>query len=137
MASTGTTTLVLVLLLLLVAAAMIAVAVWLARATRRDPPALAPLEAMGDRTWRRADSEARSSSLAAVRPTGAREPAPMLDYEPAESADPGEADPADVDTYAAQEATGPASSEPVEPGQRDEPGESEGEGVDRYARDDG
>jgi hypothetical protein len=87
LASTGTTTFLVVAALLVVAVLMVAMAVWLIRATRRDPPALAPLERMGDRSWRKAGAEARAASLAAARPPGAVPPAPMIEFEPvAESA---------------------------------------------------
>jgi hypothetical protein len=81
LASTGTTTLIVVGALLVLAAAMVLVAVWLVRATRRDAAALGPLEVMGERRWRRADPPARAAALAAARPAGAPEPAPMIDVE--------------------------------------------------------
>ena len=93
MASTGTTTFVLVVALLAVAVAMAFVARWLMRSTRRDTPALAPLEAMGDRSWRRGDKSGRELLLAHARPDGARGPAPVLDYEAEPEPEP-EADPA-------------------------------------------
>ena len=48
------------------------VAVWLHRTTRPDPELLAPLEAMGERKWRRADPVAQRRTLDAVRPEKAR-----------------------------------------------------------------
>lgn len=77
--STAVATFVVVALLLLVAAAMIAVAVWLIRRTRRDAPALGPLEVMADRSWRRGTTDERDEILAAARPEGAPVPAPMLE----------------------------------------------------------
>ncbi|MET0460464.1 MAG: hypothetical protein ABW195_14530, partial [Ilumatobacteraceae bacterium] len=58
-ASTASTTTVLVVLLVLIGLAMIGAAVWLVVATRRDAPALGPLEVMGDRRFARAAPEAR------------------------------------------------------------------------------
>jgi hypothetical protein len=80
--STGTTILVLVAVLVVVAAVMTAVAVWLVRSTRRDAPALGPLEVMADRSWRRADGNRRQTMLTDARPDGALPPAPTLADEP-------------------------------------------------------
>jgi hypothetical protein len=80
--STGTTILVLVAVLLVVAVVMTAVAVWLVRSTRRDAPALGPLEVMADRSWRRADADRRQTMLTDARPDGALPPAPTLADEP-------------------------------------------------------
>ncbi|MGH8917557.1 MAG: hypothetical protein ACRD0H_04325, partial [Actinomycetes bacterium] len=76
--STGTTVLLLVAVLVALGVAMIALAVWLVRTTRSDPPALGPLEAMGGRPFRRADDDDRTTRLAAARPDGAPPPAPIL-----------------------------------------------------------
>jgi len=80
-ASTATTTLLLVVALLAIAAAMVVLAVWLIRITRTDPPALGPLEVMGDRSWRRAGGDRRTETLAGVRPPGSSPPAPMVPFE--------------------------------------------------------
>lgn len=80
--STGSTTLLLVVVLLALGAAMIALAVWLVRATRSDPVALGPLEVMGDRHWRRSDLDGRRSTLERARPEGAPPPAPIVPLEP-------------------------------------------------------
>jgi hypothetical protein len=78
--STGTTTLVLVVMLVALGVAMVLTAVWLVHATRNEPPALAPLEAMGTRRWVRADADRRTEVLAAARPNGALGPAPTVPY---------------------------------------------------------
>ena len=82
--STGTTILVLVAALLALALVMTSVAVWLVRSTRGDAPALAPLEVMADRAWRRATPDQRVEILTDARPDGALTPAPMLPDEPDE-----------------------------------------------------
>jgi hypothetical protein len=46
-------------------------AVWLHRVTRPDPEVLAPLEVMGERTWRRGDPVWQRRRLDEVRPEGA------------------------------------------------------------------
>jgi hypothetical protein len=79
-ASTATTTLVLVVLLVALGVAMVLTAVWLVRATRSDAPALAPVEAMGSRRWRRAGADRRATLLSAARPDGAPDPAPTVPY---------------------------------------------------------
>jgi len=83
-ASTGTTVAVLVALLVVLGVVMIAVAMWLVRSTRSDHPALGPLETMGDRSFRRASTDRQATRLAASRPPGAPDPAPIvpLDDEP-------------------------------------------------------
>ena len=138
LASTGTTTLIVVLALLALAAAMVALAVWLVRATRRDAPALGPLEVMGDRSWRRADQSSRLTALAAARPTGALAPAPMIDYEPAEEgasaeeslpAEEEEEEPSSADAEVAESAT-----DENEPGLDEQIGATEER---QYAQDDG
>lgn len=91
-ASTGTTVAVLVALLVALGAVMVAVAVWLVRSTRGDHPALAPLETMGDRSFRRASTDRRATRLSEARPPGAPPPAPIvpLDDEPEDVGDPEE-----------------------------------------------
>ena len=86
--STGSTTLVLVVLLVALGAAMVVTAAWLVRSTRRDAPALGPLEVMGDRGFSKVPAEVRSETLSAVRPPGAPSPSPMIpdDEEPAADA---------------------------------------------------
>jgi hypothetical protein len=80
-ASTGTTVAVLVGVLVVLGLAMIGVAVWLVRSTREDPPALGPLEVMGERRWRRGDADRRRTNLDTARPPGAPPPAPILAFE--------------------------------------------------------
>lgn len=141
LASTGTTTLIVVGALLVLAAAMVLVAVWLVRATRRDAAALGPLEVMGERRWRRADPPARAAALAAARPPGAPEPAPMIDVElvdPATSdASPSEPTP---DAGSEPEPEPPASGA-LEPEPRVDGDGASGEAdvavEPHYARDDG
>lgn len=87
LASTGTTTFVLVAILLLMSLTMALVARWLLHVTRVDPPALGPLETMGERRFRRREGSARASVLATARPPGAPDPAPMLDIEDAPAAE--------------------------------------------------
>jgi hypothetical protein len=77
-ASTGTTVAVLVAVLVLLGLTMIAVALWLVRSTRTDPVALAPLEVMGARRWRKGDADVRQANLDMARPPGAPPPAPMV-----------------------------------------------------------
>ncbi|MFV0308656.1 MAG: hypothetical protein ACK5OX_13030 [Desertimonas sp.] len=77
--STGTVVFVIVALLLVLAATMVGLAVWLIRRTRRDAPALGPLEVMTGRAWRRGDEIRRDEILTSARPDGARAPAPMID----------------------------------------------------------
>ena len=123
-ASTATITLLLVAALLAIAATMVVLAVWLIRTTRTDPPALGPLEVMGDRSWRRADGDRRTETLAGVRPPGSSLPAPMvpLEEEPAADAD---GDGPVTETPEAKPAPdGEATPEPhgeAEPGDVDEP----------------
>ncbi len=61
-----------VALLTAIGLGLLMVAVWLYRTTRPDPEVLAPLEAMSDRGWRRADPVAQRRRLDALRPEGAR-----------------------------------------------------------------
>jgi hypothetical protein len=81
-ASTGTTVAVLVGALVVLGLAMVGVAAWLIRSTRADPPALGPLEVMGERRWRRGDADRRRTNLDTARPQGAPAPAPMVALEP-------------------------------------------------------
>lgn len=76
--STATTVLLLVVALAALGVAMIAMTVWLVRATRTDHVVLGPLEVMGDRGFRRATEESRASRLGAARPSGAPPPAPIV-----------------------------------------------------------
>jgi hypothetical protein len=80
-ASTGTTVTLLVAALVMVGLVMIAVAVWLVRATRTDPRALGPLEVMGGRRWRNGDADRRRTNLDTARPPGAPPPSPMVAFE--------------------------------------------------------
>ncbi len=89
-ASTGTTVAVLVTLLAVIGLAMIAVAIWLVRSTRTDPVALAPLEVMGERRFRKGDDDRRQAHLDTARPPGAPPLTPMVPVhvEPPEGTDP-------------------------------------------------
>lgn len=60
-----------VALLVVIGLLLVMVAVWLFRTTRHDPEVLAPLEIMGDRSWRRADPVWQRRKLDEVRPEGA------------------------------------------------------------------
>jgi hypothetical protein len=151
LASTGTTTLIVVGALLVLAAAMVLVAVWLVRATRRDAAALGPLAVMGERRWRRADPPARAVALAAARPPGAPEPAPMIDVElvdPATAVSPDSEPGSDAESETPSDAPAPDAPELVAPAPSalgaephvDGGDSSEGEDVEvapHYARDDG
>jgi len=57
--------------LALLGLAMVALTVWLVRATRPDPELLAPLEAIQSRRWRRLDPAGRRRLLDEVRPRDA------------------------------------------------------------------
>lgn len=61
-----------VALLVAIGLALILVAVWVYRSTRPDPELLAPLEAMGERSWRRRDPVWQRRRLDELRPVGAR-----------------------------------------------------------------
>lgn len=61
-----------VALLVALGLAMVMLAVWLFRRTRPDPELLAPLEAMGERSWRRHDPVWQKRRLDELRPPGAR-----------------------------------------------------------------
>jgi hypothetical protein len=80
-----------VALLVALGLALVVLALWLVRRTRVDPQVLAPLELMGDRSWRReADPESRVQRLDEVRPDGAltlAAIAPMLAADPTASAE--------------------------------------------------
>lgn len=60
-----------VALLVALGLALLLVAVWLHRTTRPDPELLAPLEAMGERKWRRGDPVWQRRRLDELRPQGA------------------------------------------------------------------
>jgi hypothetical protein len=115
-ASTGTTVAVLVALLVVLGVVMIAVAMWLVRSTRSDHPALGPLETMGDRSFRRASTDRQATRLAASRPPGAPDPAPIvpLDDEP-------EPVPTVVEPAADSSADPPADPPAAENGESSEP----------------
>lgn len=61
-----------VALLIALGLALVMIAVWLFRRTRPDPELLAPLEAMGERKWRRHDPMWQRRRLDELRPPGAR-----------------------------------------------------------------
>jgi len=83
-ASTASTTTVLAVLLVVIGFVMLGTTVWLVRSTRRDAPALGPLEVMGDRRFVKATPEDRDSTLAAARPAGALPPSPMVPFDDAD-----------------------------------------------------
>jgi hypothetical protein len=60
-----------VVLLVAIGLALVMVAIWMWRTTRPDPEFLAPLEAMGERTWRRRDPVWQRRRLDELRPDGA------------------------------------------------------------------
>ena len=62
--------------LIIIGVVLIVLAVVVFRRTRVDLAVLAPLERMGSRRWRKADSESRRQLLDAVRPAGATGPSP-------------------------------------------------------------
>jgi hypothetical protein len=100
--STTSTTIVLVTVLVVAGSVMVGTTIWLVRATRRDTPALGPLEVMGERRWRRADGDHRTTALTEARPAGAPPPAPTVAF--------------DDDTAAAPSPNGePTVPEPVVP----------------------
>lgn len=61
----------LIALLVALGLALVMVAVWLFRRTRPDHELLAPLEVMGERTWRRLDPVGQRRRLDELRPDGA------------------------------------------------------------------
>ncbi len=65
-----------VALLAMLGLALVMVAVWLFKTTRPDPALLAPLEAMSERKWRRADPVWQRRRLDHLRPVGAQPLAP-------------------------------------------------------------
>lgn len=65
-----------VALLVALGVGLLLVAVWLYRTTRPDPELLAPLEAMGERKWRRGDPVWQRRRLDELRPQGAEPLAP-------------------------------------------------------------
>lgn len=60
-----------VALLIALGLALLMVAIWMWRTTRPDPEFLAPLEAMGERRWRRGDPVWQRRRLDELRPDGA------------------------------------------------------------------
>lgn len=69
----GTRTVTSIVALLVAAGiALLVLARWLIRATRPDRELLAPLEVMGDRSWRRADPVWQRRLLHSVRPADAQ-----------------------------------------------------------------
>jgi hypothetical protein len=65
------TVLAIVALLVVMGLGLIMLAVWLRRSTRPDPEFLAPLELMGERSWRRGDPVWQRRRLDQVRPADA------------------------------------------------------------------
>lgn len=57
--------------LAIVGIALVVLGVWLIRTTRYDPPVLAPLERMGDGSWRKRDPATQQRILDELRPEGA------------------------------------------------------------------
>lgn len=75
----GTRTIVsIVALLVALGVGLLILALWIFRTTRPDPELLAPLEAMGDRSWRRGDPVWQRRRLDDLRPPGARPLAPSV-----------------------------------------------------------
>ena len=67
-----------VALLVAIGLALLLLAVWIFRTTRPDPELLAPLEAMGERSWRRGDPVWQRRRLDELRPEGAMPLAPSV-----------------------------------------------------------
>jgi hypothetical protein len=67
-----------VVLLVALGLALLLLAVWIFRTTRPDPDLLAPLEAMGERSWRRGDPVWQRRRLDELRPKGARPLSPSV-----------------------------------------------------------
>lgn len=67
-----------VVLLVALGLALLLLAVWIFRTTRPDPELLAPLEAMGERSWRRGDPVWQRRRLDQLRPKGARPLSPSV-----------------------------------------------------------
>ncbi len=67
-----------VALLAMLGLALVLLAVWLFKTTRPDPSLLAPLEAMSERKWRRADPVWQRRRLDHLRPEGAQPLAPSV-----------------------------------------------------------
>ena len=67
-----------IVLLVAIGLALVLLAVWIYRTTRPDPELLAPLEAMGKRSWRRGDPVWQRRRLDELRPRGAKPLAPSV-----------------------------------------------------------
>lgn len=75
----GTRTITAIIALLVaIGLALLLLAVWIFRTTRPDPELLAPLEAMGERSWRRGDPVWQRRRLDELRPRGAKPLAPSV-----------------------------------------------------------
>jgi len=57
--------------LVLIGICLVVLGIWLVRQTRYDPPVLAPLERMGDSSWRKRDLATQQRILDELRPEGA------------------------------------------------------------------
>ena len=68
----------LIALLVALGLGLVMVAIWLFRTTRPDPELLAPLEAMGERKWRRLDPVGQRRRLDELRPDEAEPIAPSV-----------------------------------------------------------
>lgn len=75
----GTRTVIsIVALLVAIGVALVLLAIWIHRTTRPDPELLAPLEVMGERSWRRGDPVWQRRRLDELRPSGAKPLAPSV-----------------------------------------------------------
>jgi hypothetical protein len=107
--------------LIIIGVVLIVLAVVVFRRTRVDLAVLAPLERMGSRKWRKADTQSRREFLDAVRPPGATGPSPReLEAAPADLPPPVIAS-ADESPHEATFVAGPDGVEPVEHVEAPEP----------------
>jgi hypothetical protein len=74
-----------ILFLVALGIGLLVLAGWLVRSTRADPEVLAPLEVMGERSWRNADPVRQRRRLDEVRPDDAEPIDPMAPPPPADA----------------------------------------------------